>query len=136
MPDIDVSVIIPTLNSADTLEKCLASVSLNHSRYRHEIIVVDAGSTDGTLDIARRYTDKVLNGSPARINRNQGIKEASGDVICFTDSDCIVPVGWIDMMVDGLLRLHRQDNTVAGVGGGNVPPPESTSPPRWSSPGR
>jgi glycosyltransferase involved in cell wall biosynthesis len=123
-----VSVVIPTLDSAGTLDKCLASVRANNSKYKYEIIVVDAGSKDETVEIARRYADKVLDGVPCRINRNKGVENAKGDIICFTDSDCIVPENWIDGLVDGLLRLHDRDSSIVGVGGGNIAPPESSSP--------
>lgn len=89
--------------------------------------MVDAGSSDETLAIAREYAYKVLSGAPSRINRNQGIKEAKGEIVCFTDSDCVVPDDWIDKLVDGLLRLNRQDNRVVGVGGGNTSSPDRSS---------
>jgi len=123
-----VSVVIPTLNSGETLEKCLTSVKANNTKYNYEIIIVDAGSTDETVEVARRYADKVLNGTPFRINRNEGIEAARGEIICFTDSDCSVPKDWIDTLVDGLLRLNVKDNKVVGVGGGNVPILNNPSP--------
>ena len=118
-----VSVVIPTLNSAATLEKCLASIRRNKTRFPYEIIVVDGGSTDGTVEIARKYADKVLieDARFPKINRNKGVRAAEGEVICFTDSDCVVPENWIDGLVDALLRLSRKDEKVVGVGGGNVP---------------
>jgi len=116
-----VSVVIPTLNSAQTLEKCLTSVRANHSKYSYEIIVADAGSKDETLEIAQKYAHKVLNGMPSRINRNIGVEAAHGEIICFTDSDCVVPDNWIDELADGLLRLNKVDSRVIGVGGGNIP---------------
>ena len=127
MPEIKVSVVMPTLNSAKTLEKSLASIRANNSRHEHEIIVVDAGSSDETVEIAKKHADKVLNGVPFRINRNRGVDNAEGDVICFTDSDCVVPEDWIDRLVDGLLRLNERDSKIVGVGGGNVPLLENPS---------
>lgn len=127
MSQVDVSVVIPALNTVETLEKCLASIKTNTSKYECEIIVVDAGSTDESLEIAKKHADKVLNGVPSRINRNKGIENAEGDIICFTDSDCIVPEKWIDRLVDGLLRLNKKDNKVVGVGGANIPFLESPS---------
>lgn len=116
-----VSVVIPTLNSAQTLERCLTSIRANRSKYSYEIIVADAGSNDETVEIAQKYAHKVLNGVPSRINRNIGVEAAHGEIICFTDSDCIVPEDWIDKLVDGLLRLNVKDNKIVGVGGGNIP---------------
>ena len=127
MSEIKASVVIPTLNSSETLEKCLISVRSNNTKHKYELIVVDAGSSDETLVIARKYADRVLNGIPSRINRNQGVKAAKGEIICFTDSDCVVPEDWIDKLVDGLLRLNGKDNKVVGVGGGNISPLEDAS---------
>lgn len=123
MAEVSVSVVIPTFNSARTLEECLSSIRANMTRYKYEVIVADAGSADATQEVARRYADKVLvlPSNPPRINRQQGVDSATGDVICFTDSDCVVPRDWIDNLVDGLLRLNQRDPQVVGVGGGNVP---------------
>ncbi len=127
MSELKVSVILPTLNSAATVERCLSSIRVNNSQYEYEIIVVDGGSTDRTMEIADKYADKVLTGLPHRINRNIGIKNAEGGIICFTDSDCIVPEDWIDKLVGGLLRLNRRDSRIVGVGGGNIPLLENPS---------
>jgi succinoglycan biosynthesis protein ExoA len=121
MADVKVSVVIPTLNSAQTLEKCLTSIGANNSKYKYEVITVDAGSNDETLQIAEKYADKIVIGVANRINRNAGIRNAEGEIICFTDSDCVVPADWIDSLVDGLLRLNRKDNRIIGVGGWNIP---------------
>jgi glycosyltransferase involved in cell wall biosynthesis len=114
-----VSVIVPTFNSENTLEACLKSIRENKTKYEYEIIICDAGSTDSTLRIARRYADKVLNGVDGRINRNIGIKNANGNIILFTDSDCLVPEDWIDKLVDGLEYCTRKYYRAFGVGGGS-----------------
>jgi len=85
MSEIRVSVVIPTLNSAEILGKCLTSVRSNKTKYDYEIIVVDAGSSDETLAIAREYGANILQGTPFRINRNKGIEYARGEIICFTE---------------------------------------------------
>lgn len=122
-----VSVVIPTLNSRETLARCLASVKANTNTYQCELIVVDAGSNDGTIETATQYTDKVYHGHPFKINRNIGIECAGGDIVCFTDSDCTVPENWIDGLVAGLTRLNEMDSSIVGVGGGNVPLIENPS---------
>ena len=118
-----VSVVIPTLNSAQTLEKCLSSIKSNDTKYEYEIIVVDGGSTDETLKIAKTYTAKLLveNTYFPGVNRNKGVRAAEGSIVCFTDSDALVPKNWIDGLVSGLLRLSKENNKVVGVGGGNIP---------------
>jgi glycosyltransferase involved in cell wall biosynthesis len=124
----DVSIIIPVLNSEATLEKCLSSIRANRTTYSYEIIVVDAGSRDRSLDIAQWYADRVYLGKRHTIDRNTGIKHATGNIICFTDSDCIVPVDWIEKLVGGLTALHNKDPKIQGVGGGNVPELENPTP--------
>ena len=82
-----VSVIIPTKNSARTLEKCLESIK-NQSYQNIELIVVDNNSSDETKKIARKYTDKVFNFGPERsAQRNYGAKQASGEYLLIHDSD-------------------------------------------------
>ncbi|MCL6477730.1 MAG: glycosyltransferase [Peptococcaceae bacterium] len=118
-----VSVVIPSLNCADVLEQCLVSIRKNKSKYDYEIIVVDGFSKDNTAKVAQKYADQVLIEETfyRGVNRNKGVKAAKGDIICFTDSDCIVPENWIDTLVDALLDLNQKDPKVAGVGGGNLP---------------
>jgi glycosyltransferase involved in cell wall biosynthesis len=85
-----VSVIIPTYNRAGTIKRTLESV-LNQSWRDLDIIVVDSGSTDGTIEILTAYGDKIRvlcqkkEGPGAA--RNAGIKAARGEIISFLDSD-------------------------------------------------
>jgi glycosyltransferase involved in cell wall biosynthesis len=117
---MDVSIIIPTYNSESTLEDCLWSIIKNKTVKSYEILVCDAGSSDRTLEIAKRYADNVLMGKPKMINRNIGIENAKGRIILFTDSDCLVPIDWIDKLSDGLVKCSQTHYRAFGVGGGNV----------------
>jgi glycosyltransferase involved in cell wall biosynthesis len=118
---MDISVIIPTYNSEATLEQCLQSIRVNKTSLQYEIIVCDAGSTDKTLEIAHKYADKILDGIHNRINRNIGVNKAEGEIILFTDSDCLVPENWIDKLYTGLKTQHELNWRCVGVGGGNEP---------------
>ncbi len=128
MDKVDATVVVPVLNAENTIAQCLNSIRSNETKYNYEIIVVDAGSIDHTMEIARYYTDKVLRGKPCAINRNEGIKNARGDIICFTDSDCIVPENWLDGLIDGLKNLNAKDPKIVGVGGPNIPSLDKPTP--------
>nr|WP_319375866.1 glycosyltransferase [uncultured Methanoregula sp.] len=93
-----ISVVIPTFNEEENIAQCL--VSLCHQtipRNEYEIIVVDGGSKDATCEIARKYADKVFTQTSKKVGgaRNDGVKEAKGDIIATTDADCILPRDWI-----------------------------------------
>jgi len=94
MPLRSVSVLIPTLNCAQTLELCLSSVAAQeYPRELIEIIIADGGSTDSTLDVARRYTDKIY-ANPLKTGeagKAVALKQASSELIALIDSDNILP---------------------------------------------
>lgn len=84
------SVIIPAWNAAETLACAIDSV-LSQSWPAHEIIVVDDGSTDSTVEIAMGYGNRVkviqqANGGVSRA-RNRGVEAASGNWLAFLDAD-------------------------------------------------
>lgn len=89
-----ISVIIPTYNRRPFLKKALDSVFLQ-TKPCHEILIIDDGSTDGTEQFVREYS--VNSQQPLRYlyqenkgaasARNLGIKNASGNILCFLDSD-------------------------------------------------
>ena len=104
-----VSVIIPTKNSARTLDKCLASIK-NQSYGNIELIVVDNNSTDETKAIAEKYTDKVFNFEPERsAQRNFGAKQAQGEYLLIHDSDIYFNVDSVKECVE----LSQKENCQA-----------------------
>lgn len=108
-----VSVVVPTLNAGETIWACLKSlVDLDYSLF--EIIIVDGGSNDGTCEIISKYPVRLVSGRKlgAYAARNLGSEVARGDVIAFTDSDCIVDRQWLKN-----LAKHYADEMVGGVGG-------------------
>jgi glycosyltransferase involved in cell wall biosynthesis len=104
MPLISISFVIPTLNSAQTLEACLASIlSQRAPRETYEIVIADAGSTDGTVAIARRLgVDRIIDNplKTGEAGKSAGIRASSGDLIALVDSDNILPdAGWLEQMI-------------------------------------
>ncbi len=88
----DVSIIIPTLNEADCLARSLRCLTLLDPPAK-EVIVVDGGSTDGTVAIAQQSGATVIHAAQARrsLQMNLGAEQANGDVLCFLHGDTLVP---------------------------------------------
>jgi rSAM/selenodomain-associated transferase 2 len=88
-----VSVIVPCLNEADILEARLGALQpLRH--VGHEVILVDGGSTDGSVELAGPLADLVLRSPPGRAAQmNLGAREARGSVLWFLHLDCEAPPG-------------------------------------------
>jgi glycosyltransferase involved in cell wall biosynthesis len=97
-----VSVIIPTHNGENRISRCLEALLEQRTSHAYEIIVVDDGSTDQTAEVVGSYPSVKLipqkQAGPAGA-RNNGVKNACGDVILFTDDDCVPLNDWIDKMV-------------------------------------
>jgi len=100
---VQVSVIVPMYNAERTLAACLDGLAAqDHPRGEHEILLVDNGSTDASASIARRHPGVTLLSEPrpgAYAARNHGLRRAQGDVIAFTDPDCVPHPSWIREIV-------------------------------------
>jgi cellulose synthase/poly-beta-1,6-N-acetylglucosamine synthase-like glycosyltransferase len=97
-----VAIVIPTLNSARTLKRCLSSVEhLDYPDDKIEVLVVDGGSTDATVDVASNSKAKVITdpGSSRGGACNTGARHAVGTILAFTDADATVPPAWIGSIV-------------------------------------
>ena len=116
-----VSFVIPTKNSSRTIERCLSSIK-KQNYPSLEIIVVDNGSTDNTVDIANKYADKVLfdSGKLGRV-RQTGIENAEGEIIGIFDSDIYFPHNnWLIRAIE----YFNYAKIIATVWPKNVAPPE------------
>jgi len=116
------SVVIPALNSASTISYTLKSIfSNNFPKELFEVIVVDNGSSDETVEIARKYPVKIFYCPKRGIGppRNLGIKKAKGEIICLTDSDCIVEKNWLAK----IYTFFNEKPEADGVGGPVFPYP-------------
>jgi glycosyltransferase involved in cell wall biosynthesis len=118
-----VSVVVPCFDAEKTIPKCVEAC-LQQDYANLEIVFVDDGSRDATPTILSKYDGiKVLtqeNRGPASA-RNLGWRSASGQIICFTDSDCVPNPHWVSRLVE-----QYTDASVGGVGGGyGITNPES-----------
>jgi len=87
-----ISVIIPTLNEEKYLEKTLLSIKAQTIKQPYEIIVSDGKSKDRTVEIAKKYADKIVicNKKGISVGRNLGAKYAEGEILVFVDADTIL----------------------------------------------
>jgi glycosyltransferase involved in cell wall biosynthesis len=115
-----VSIVVCSYNGARTLHDCMTSLQdLHYPEY--EIILVDDGSKDDTQEIMQQFP-RVQNirqkNRGLSVARNVGIAAGTGEVIAFTDSDCMVDRDWLYFLVQTLLSSN-----FAAVGGPNISPP-------------
>lgn len=133
-----VSIVIPTLNEEKNLERLLKSLrELKYPKKKYEVVIVDGGSRDRTIEIAKEgrarvfFNKKKLRGAGCQI----GVNKAKGEFIAFTDADCVVPGEWLVKLVGYLppsprqtrLRGASKEKNVAGVGGPNITPKDDAS---------
>lgn len=118
-----VSVVVCAYNAERTMDSCLASLKeLNYPNY--EVIVVNDGSRDRTLEITQRYDYvRLINqeNKGLSVARNVGMAAATGEIMAYTDSDCMVDPDWLTYLVAKFLS-----SGVAAVGGPNLSPPEDS----------
>ena len=109
-----VSIIVAAYNSEQTIEECLKSIlEHDYSEISIEVIVMDGGSKDGTVQVAQQYPVKVISirlADPAAYNH--AMKIASHSVLGFIDADAKVQPQWLRFLVP-----HLEEQKVAGVSG-------------------
>ncbi len=115
MTYLSVSIIIPAYNCEKTILQTLQCSFDQAYKDIKDVIVVDDGSTDRTAQIVQSVKGVTYvyqnNAGPAAA-RNRGVKEATGDVVFFTDSDCLPQRGWIDNSIK-----HFDNPGIAAVAG-------------------
>lgn len=110
-----VSIVVPVKNGASKIKDLLDSLMhVDYDKDKLEIIVVDGKSKDATKEIVSKYPVKLVIEEKTGVNvaRNTGIKNSGGEIIAFTDHDCVVPENWVKAIVDNF-----QDRQVGCVGG-------------------
>ncbi len=108
----EISVVICARNAEATLEKCLQSVRDNNPL---EIIVVDGNSTDRTVEIARRYTEKTYcdGGRGLGHARQLGAEMASGTYVAYFDADAVLPQDCLGAMLKELKKKNEHGKYAA-----------------------
>lgn len=90
-----VSIVIPALNEREYLPKLLSTIAAQTFQDL-EVVVADAGSTDGTDDIAREYGARVVEGGMPARGRNNGARASKGEFLFFLDSDVKLPKDFVE----------------------------------------
>ncbi|MEH2167742.1 MAG: TIGR04283 family arsenosugar biosynthesis glycosyltransferase [Nostoc sp.] len=105
-----ISIIIPVINEAGNIKEAYATTQLSTNI---EVIVVDGGSEDGTVEITQSLDNiKVISSLPGRaVQMNAGAVAASGDILLFLHADTRLPIGFDEMIRTAL----QQPGTVAGA---------------------
>ena len=115
---LSISIITPSLNQGKFIERTIQSVLQQNVNIPVEYIVVDGGSTDGTLDILQKYSEKIKwISEPDRGQSdalNKGISMASGEIIGYLNSDDIYLPGTLQKVEDQF-AMHPETNWVYGM---------------------
>lgn len=119
-----ISIIVPTFNGNESILKTLQSLRLqtiDHDNY--EIIIVDDGSTNDNANVIKKFISKnkrlkitfieLSKNTGPSMTRNIGVMYSSGNLLCFTDDDCIVPEDWLSNFID----ILGKNPEVAAAGG-------------------
>ncbi len=103
------TIIIPTLNENAFLPGLLDALR-KQTRQADEIIVADAGSTDGTAELAKNRGARVISGGMPAVGRNAGAHAAKGDYLLFLDADVVPPPDFIKQLLE---EFERKDYDIA-----------------------
>ncbi len=115
-----VSIIIPVYNSEKWIERCIESL-VTQTYENIELIFVDDGSTDKSVEIIKHYQKSFnyirltsINHSGQSVARNQGISIANGQYVCFVDSDDYITKDYCELLVTAIENTNA-DIAVAGM---------------------
>jgi rSAM/selenodomain-associated transferase 2 len=101
------SIVVPCLNEADVIVNALEALAPLRARGA-EVIVVDGGSSDGTVERAASLADRVIDAPRGRASQmNAGAARARGEIMLFLHADTLLPESADALIVDGLKRSRR-----------------------------
>lgn len=119
---VEASILLPTYNAGTDFEEVLEAISGQRPNFEYELLLVDSGSTDGTLELARRYGARVISIPKSEFThggaRNRGISEARGEYVAMTVQDAVpADENWLGAMVENM----ASDDRIAGVYSRQIP---------------
>ena len=120
-----VSIIIPVRNVEKIVGRCLESLKeLDYPKEKYEVIVSDSNSLDNTHAVVKKYGAIYISTPKKTIcaGRDEGFKIARGEIVAFSDADCVMDKDWIKNSLK-----YFKDPKVGGVGGINITPSEETA---------
>jgi GT2 family glycosyltransferase/Tfp pilus assembly protein PilF len=135
------SIIILTFNQLEHTKPCLQSIE-QHTPQPHELIIVDNGSTDGTLDYLRKYANdhnnvRVISNKENlgfAAGNNQGLAVANGDYLLLLNNDTVVTEGWLARMLSVFERYS--DVGIVGPVSNNISGPQQVKEASYQSLGK
>jgi len=109
---MDISIIIPAYNEAKCIRKALESIKAQKTNLKHEIIVSDSYSTDDTVKISKKYTNKIVTDNKKGIARarNNGAAIAKGNILVFIDADTEILPDYLETIFQ---RFKKHPSLVA-----------------------
>ena len=124
---LNASVIVLTKNGEETIGKCLEGVFSQKSEHQFEVIIIDSGSTDATLDIVSGYDVRLIRIKPENFHnaktRNHGARISRGEYLIFITQDAWpTNAHWMDSLLSNFTT-----NQIAGVFGKQIPLPVANS---------
>ncbi len=128
-----ISVFVVSHNSQATIYNCLTSILKQKSSIKFDVWLIDNASTDQSLEIAKQahaqfptihlyIIKREINNLGAA--RAQAVELCNSPYFIFTDSDCVVPEGWIEKLYQQFIYQKSLYPNLAGVGAPNLPPDE------------
>jgi rhamnosyltransferase len=132
---LKISVIIPVKNGAATIQRCLHSIFNQTIAPEIEVIIIDSGSSDNSIEIVKEFSVTVINIDTASFNhgetRNLGVHHAAGSIIYFTVQDACLAE---DNMLEKMLEHFKDENIQAVCGKQAVPHEANKNPVMWYNP--
>jgi len=109
-----VSIVVPTRNEEEFIDKCLESlINQNFPKDKYEILVIDGESEDRTVEIASRFPVKIITERKLAPAHNAGIRNSNGEIVAFFDSNANADPNWLRFLIENF-----DDSKVGCVIGG------------------